>query len=229
MQDKNATHQPGTAGKGIAPGLKKRKKSSITREKILAAAEKVFGTYPYHQASYRMIGMEAGIEHPLINYYFPSKSELFRAVIIDIQSQRTVLQDQWFSEIKRMDPARGLSVHLDNVLDHYHKHPDGYRIIALNMIQTTAIEQVPAFEILQLCLAEDMLHFAERLKPPVPPHEIEMFTRSFSTLLINYLGLASCYAAMLNLDPDSIQYLNWVKDTITYALLPRLEKMFQKG
>jgi len=193
------------------------------------AALTVFGTYPYHKASFRMIGTAAGIEHPLINYYFPSKSELFRAVVTAIQSRRVSSLRQWFGDIKRMDPARGFSVFLDKVLDDFHRYPEGYRIVALNIVQAREADQFPAMDVINSFLEEEARIFAEIIRPPAPAYEIEMFIRSFSTLVISYLGASTSYAAMQNLDPDGIQYLNWVKDAIMYALLPRLERMLGHG
>lgn len=223
----SAEHLPVVEETG-KPQEKRRKKSDMTREKILAAALRVFGTYPYHRASFRMIGTEAGIEHPLINYYFPSKSDLFRALVTGIQSRRVVSLRQWFNDIRTLDPVRGFAVFLDKVLDDYHRYPDGYRLVALNIVQTRDAEQVPAIDVIKSFLEEEARIFAEIIRPPVPEFEIEMFIRSFSTLVISFLGASSSYAAMQNLDPDGIQYLNWVKDAITYALLPRLEKMLDR-
>lgn len=210
------------------PVLKKRKKSDITREKILNAALTVFGSYPYHRASFRMIGTEAGVEHPLINYYFPSKSELFRTLVTRIQARRETSLRQWFTDIRRMDPARGLSVFLDKVLDDYHQYPDGYHVVALNIAQARDAGQIPAIDMINSFLEAEARIFAEIINPPVPPFEVEMFIRSFSTLIISFLGASPAYAAMQRLNPDGIQYLNWVKDAITYALLPRLETMLAR-
>ncbi|MBW2177693.1 MAG: helix-turn-helix transcriptional regulator, partial [Deltaproteobacteria bacterium] len=63
---------------------KKKPAKKATHLKILKAARKIFAQYAYHAASIRMIGKEAGIDHPLISYYFPSKAILFEAVLADI-------------------------------------------------------------------------------------------------------------------------------------------------
>ncbi len=56
-------------------------------------------------------------------------------------------------------------------------------------------------------------------------YETEMFTRSIMALIVMYLGASNTYAELVNKDPDSIMYFNWVKDAILYTLLPRFETM----
>ncbi|MBU3916158.1 TetR/AcrR family transcriptional regulator [bacterium] len=208
--------------------LEDKKMESATRKKILTAAKKVFGENPYHSASIRAIGKEAGIEHPLINYYFPAKSDLFSAVISELEEHRLKHQTKWLKEAREMDPHRGFSTFLDKVLDYYNKYPQIFRTIALNLVQTNLIEQIPAYDIIQASFKRDIEVLRKQLKMTAPQHEIEMFSHSVSTLMISYLGAANCYATLLNMDPDSFQYLNWVKETVVFALLPRLKKMFQR-
>jgi len=47
------------------------------RERILKAAREVFAEYSFKTASTRMIAKRAGVEHPMIHYYFGSKEKLF--------------------------------------------------------------------------------------------------------------------------------------------------------
>lgn len=52
-----------------------------TQEKILAAAAKIFACRGYREATTRMICNEAGVNVALVNYYFRSKAELYKAVV----------------------------------------------------------------------------------------------------------------------------------------------------
>lgn len=53
------------------------------RQEILAAALKVFADKGYQAATNAEIAREAGVTAAALYYYFPSKGELFRAVIAD--------------------------------------------------------------------------------------------------------------------------------------------------
>ncbi|MEI7901044.1 MAG: helix-turn-helix domain-containing protein [bacterium] len=52
-----------------------------TQDKILHAATKVFADHGYRDATTRMICSEARVNVALVNYYFRSKAELYKAVI----------------------------------------------------------------------------------------------------------------------------------------------------
>lgn len=56
-------------------------KRGETREKIIAAATKVFFEYGYEAASVKMIIEEAGVVTGSFYHFFPSKESLFEAVI----------------------------------------------------------------------------------------------------------------------------------------------------
>jgi len=57
------------------------RESPGTQERILNAAAKVFAGHGYKDATIRMICAEAGVNVALVNYYFRSKAELYKAVI----------------------------------------------------------------------------------------------------------------------------------------------------
>ncbi len=52
-----------------------------TRQKILAAATEVFAEHGFREATTRMICAKAGVNVALVNYYFRSKAELYKAVV----------------------------------------------------------------------------------------------------------------------------------------------------
>lgn len=202
---------------------KGRKKE--TRAKILKAAQEIFSSHPYHSASIRMIGKQAGIEHPLISYYFPSKADLFRAVISDLIKARSSLEQDWFKAVEGMSPAKGLSLYLDHVLDDYRKRPGLLHIVSLNLSRSTGSEPIPGYNQIQDFVKAASRNFVKTFKLKVSLRESEMFARTLSVLLVGFLGSSHSYAAMMKMEPESILYYNWVKDTVIYTLLPRLEKI----
>ncbi len=62
-------------------GVRRNRSGRITRDKIMDAAELVFGEKGYHGASLREIMIQAGVNIAAVNYYFGSKEDLLRAVI----------------------------------------------------------------------------------------------------------------------------------------------------
>jgi AcrR family transcriptional regulator len=56
--------------------------SQATRDRILAAAERLFGLHGFPCASLRQITDEAGVNLAAVNYHFGSKEDLYKAVLI---------------------------------------------------------------------------------------------------------------------------------------------------
>lgn len=57
-----------------------------SEERIIVAAIRVFSDYPLEKASLRMIAKEAGISFSSITYYFKTKENLYREVLLRILS-----------------------------------------------------------------------------------------------------------------------------------------------
>lgn len=55
--------------------------SSVTRERILLAAQKVFAEYGYTAATFQAVAAEVGLTRPAINNYFNNKSALYSEVV----------------------------------------------------------------------------------------------------------------------------------------------------
>ncbi len=52
-----------------------------------------------------------------------------------------------------------------------------------------------------------------------------MFTESFNTMVINYLGASTHYASILGMDPHGHAYRRWVKECLLFLFLPRLKQL----
>ena len=205
----------------IKPGNRKPAKKA-TRLKILKAARKIFAQYAYHAASIRMIGKEAGIDHPLISYYFPSKAELFEAVLADIVQEWHLSNEAWFEGLDQMGPEAGLSLYIDRMLGYSRKHPYAAQVFLLNMVQAQDADTIPGYQAIQ----EFFDRTTQLLKSLVPMQatdsDIEKFRQSFNTLAMSYMGAKSYYAGILGIPANSRQYKQWVKEMLMDLFLPRL-------
>ena len=55
--------------------------AAITKQRILDAAERVFGTHGFDGTTLRSIVKDAGVNLALVNYHFGSKEKLYQAVV----------------------------------------------------------------------------------------------------------------------------------------------------
>lgn len=203
----------------------KSNQKTATRDKILAAAKRVFAEHPYSAASIRMVGKAAGIDHPLISYYFPTKAELFEAVVEDVAETYVQANTSWFEGLEELSASSGLSLYLDRLFEFTSKHPEALRIVALNLVQPEASEFIPGYRQMQGLLTRNTQTFRRVAALRSSSREIRMFTESFNTLIINYLGAATYYAGILGMKPQSPAYRRWVKETMLLLFLPRLKQL----
>ena len=225
MKEKKPTDQIKTRKRNAHRSGQNRILKTNTREKILEAAKKVFAKYPYYAASIRMIGKAAGLDHPLISYYFPTKADLFEAVLEDIVGQYYQANITWFAGLEKLSPSDGLSLYIDRLFEFALNHPEALRIIAINLVQAEESEIIPGYQRIQDLYAKMSLTFKSAVPLRASASEIEMFTQSFNTLVINFLGAGIYYAGILGLDPQGSDYLKWVKEALVFLLLPRLRQL----
>ena len=199
-----------------------------TREKILEAATGVFSDYPYHTASIRMIGKAAKIDHPLINYYFPTKAELFEEVLKIATEKYYMANISWFEGVTELGPTKGLALYIDHFMDFALKHPKALRIITLNLVPAEKSEIIPGYLQIQNFFAKTSHTFTQAVPLRGSKQDIEILTMSFNTLAINYLGASTYYAGILGMKPLSHQYMKWVKDSLIYMILPRLKQLLEE-
>ena len=196
-----------------------------TRLKILKAARKVFAQYAYHAASIRMIGKEAGIDHPLISYYFPSKALLFEAVLADILAEWQIANETWSEGLDRMSPGKGLTLYIDRMLDFGIKRPYAAQVLMLNMVQAQDGDTIPGYDAIQAFFDQSRQLLKSRASEHTADSDIEKFRQSFYTLAMSYVGAKSYYAGLLGMTPNSKEYKEWVKGALMDLFLPRLKQL----
>ncbi len=201
------------------------KKADATRERILAAARKVFARHSYHAASIRMIGAEGEFDHGIIRYHFASKAILFERVIKTICDEYYEGNVTWLNGLEKMPTLKGFSLYLDRFLDYNFKHPDAIRIFIQNIAQADKPELIPGYQHLPDLFARTRHTFEEKIRLRAPKDEISMFIDSFNSQIIYFIGANSCQALSLGMKPESAKYKKWVKDTLLYIYLPRLVKL----
>jgi|YelNatPaOPRAMG01_1025707.scaffolds.fasta_scaffold32642_2 AcrR family transcriptional regulator len=195
------------------------------RERILKAARDVFSEYSFKTASTRMIAKRAGVEHPMIHYYFGSKEKLFYAMAEAMYQETVVIQESWFEGLDKMSLREGFELFVDRMLDFAMTKPDPLKIAALNMVNIGNIEEIPGYRFIIMSMAAMRRIMEEKLQLHGSNREIEMFIYCFYGLMINLIGCRSCQAQILNMNPLDEKYRAWVKDASITLFYPWFKKI----
>lgn len=195
------------------------------RERILKAAREVFCLYSFKTASTRMIAQKAGVEHPMIHYYFGSKEELFYAMAEIMYNEVVSIQQSWFKGIEASSLEEGFSIFVDRVLDYAMTTPDALRISALNAMSIGNINEIPGYRFMIMNMASMKRVLEEGLMLKGSNREIEMFIYCFYNIMISFIGARSLQAQALNMDPLEDKYRAWVKDCCMTLFLPWFKKI----
>ena len=195
------------------------------RERILKAARDVFTVYPFKEAGTRMIAKQAGVEHPMIHYYFGSKENLFYAMAEDLYHETLSVQEAWLDGMENMSLKEGFELFLDRMLDYTMQNPDALRIAALNVVNIGNLEEIPGYRFIIMSMASMRRIIEEKLSLKGPNREIEMFIYCFYSLMISLIGARSCQAQILNMNPLEEKYRTWVKDASMTLFYPWFKKI----
>ncbi len=214
--------QPRDTGQGNAAPLKK---SEVTREKILEAAGRVFALHEYNAASIRMVAREGGFGHGIIRYYYPSKADLFRAVLNNVCEALYEMTVFSLEETRRMPPRDGLTRYMELLLTFNAEKPEALRILVQNMALRDSPASTPGHDRIIRLLTDTRHAFEEKLNLRSPSEKVRMFLDSFNGLMLYYLGASPCQAGILGVDPAGREYQDWVRDTMVSVFLPLLESL----
>jgi len=201
---------------------------AATREMILTAACAVFCRFPYEAASIRMIAAEGGFYHSLIRHHFPSKSSIFRAISKKVCDDFREENKSWLKELAGLGLRAGTSLYLDRFIAYYQSHPEIFRIIAQNTPRENA-QSIPGYD--------DLANFMVSVQEDVEKANILVFDsptlvrylESLYALLNYYLGSGTSVALRLGFEPDSPEYLKWVKETMMFIFLSILKQSLKDG
>lgn len=118
--------------------FRKFSKRSQNQKIILAAAEKVFAEAGFAGATTQLIADVANLPKANVHYYFKTKEELYRRVVLNIF-------DIWMQAASAFDTALGpreaLSRYIDMKMDLARSHPYGSKVWAAEIMHGAPIIQ----------------------------------------------------------------------------------------
>lgn len=195
------------------------------RERILEAAREIFTVYSFKGASTRMIAKQAGVEHPMIHYYFGSKENLFYEMAEVLYNESIPILESFYEGLESMSLQDGFALFIDRMLDYSMNKSDALRIAALNAVNIGNIEEIPGYRFIIMSMAAMRRIMEEKLMLKGSNREIEMFIYCFYSLMISFVGARSCQAQILNMNPLEEKYRIWVKDASMTLFYPWFKKI----
>jgi AcrR family transcriptional regulator len=109
------------------PQTKRRMRAPERRRQLLDVARKVFGRRGYHTVTMDAVAREAGVTKPILYDHFPSKRELYLALLeADLANLKERLQEALESRAGNRERIRGsFQAYFDFVDD----HAEGFRLL----------------------------------------------------------------------------------------------------
>ena len=206
--------------------LKKKPNSNRgeeTRRMILGAATKVFSRHTYNAASIRMIAAQGEFQHGLIRYHFPSKAKIFESVIGEACQNIRRANKVWISEISKVSVEKGLALYIERFIEFFHNHPEMFRIV-IHIISHDDPVSLPGYSHLVNLVTNTQKDWEKSFKGIMPKNERRRIFNSLNILIFHYLGGVAFEAGILDMDPKSDEYFQWIKETIILVFLPIIKK-----
>jgi AcrR family transcriptional regulator len=206
----------------VARRSQKKKDDGERAERILAAADHLFGELGFDAVSVRDVAEHADVNKALVFYYFKSKEELFARVMDGYyQSHAKVLRDAYES-------AAGTEAErLHHLVDAYVDFIEANRNFP-RLVQQQVASRGPALELIGRNLVGMQGWVAEALGDLVPddgPLAARHFFLTFSASVINHFTYAEALETAWGFDPGSPEgvaerreHLHWLVDALLAAL-----------
>jgi hypothetical protein len=100
-----------------------------------------------------------------------------------------------------------------------------FRLIMQNTAHVEDYANFPGSERYTAFFENFLKVFKEKIKYTAPDDDVRRYVYSFTLVATNYLGASPTYGQFLGLDPNSQDYLDWVKETLMFIFLPSLKRI----
>src|ERR1051325_696291 len=118
----------------VAAEPRRRRRAPERRAQLLEVARKLFGTGGYHQVSMDAVAREAGVTKPILYDHFPSKRELYLALLdVDLTSLHDRVRAALDAPIGNRERIRSS---FQAYFDFVDEHAEGFRLLMQETVGT---------------------------------------------------------------------------------------------
>ncbi len=199
------------------PLEKARHSPDSTKARTLRVAREIFGQYGFHGTTTRMIASEAGVDISTLYYHWGDKTDLYEAVVLDINED--LRQQLWRVEelVRGRTLAERLEMAIDQMTDYLLDHPEVSNLVLLRYFAKTRSEpicdlRVPSF-VSNIARA---MKLAER-KGPVSA-EARMQVLAIMNAIYNFISGQEFFQSIVGVDRE--RYVALVKSTLKFIFVP---------
>ncbi len=201
----------------------RKRKTPTTAEKILAAAEQLFGQHGYDGTSMRDVAQKAGVNKALVFYHYGSKAELFDTIINRYYTAHRETIERSLAR-SRGEPRERVHQLIDDYLDFIESHTLYPRLIQQEVARRSGRLGQIRSNLAQLSRAVGAL--LDEFTPNNGPLATRHFFMSVSGMVINYFTYAPALGELWGADPlspdmlkERREHVHWMVETIIDRLV----------
>jgi TetR/AcrR family transcriptional regulator, regulator of cefoperazone and chloramphenicol sensitivity len=199
------------------PLEKARKDPDSMKARILNKARLIFGQYGFHGATTRMIAEEVGIDISTLYYHWGEKSDLYEAVILDINEDLKTKLLEVENVIHGLPLEKRLAISLDLMTEYLFDHAEVSNLILLRYFAKTRDESALDFHVPEVItdIARSMGLAKDRKSID---NAVKMQVLALMNAIHNFVSGENFFRSMLKIPRD--EYIALAKETIKFVLLP---------
>jgi len=202
----------------MASSLEKaRKDPDSMKARILQKARRIFGEYGYHGATTRMIAEDVGIDISTLYYHWGEKSDLYEAVVTDINEDLRQKLVEVESLIHGLPLAHRMELAIDIMTDYLFEHPEISNLVLFRYFGKTRDESL--FNLAVPELVSDIARSMGLCKDKKNvPKMVRMKVLAMMNAIHNFISGEDFFRSMLDAKRD--EYSSMVKETLKFILIP---------
>ena len=187
------------------------------KAKILASARRIFGEYGYNDTTTRMIAKDVGIDISTLYYHWGEKQDLYEAVIMDISEEVQQKLNEVEKNVSGLSLTNRLEIAIDMMCDYLFSHPEVSNLILFGYFNKTRHGVTLDFRMSKYV---PKIAFAMGLSKDKANVSIQAKARVLAVwnTVLNFISGENFFRPML--DTDHKKYLQLVKDTLKFILVP---------
>ncbi|MDM8515796.1 TetR/AcrR family transcriptional regulator [Desulfobacterales bacterium HSG16] len=205
----------------ITPLEKARQNPGSMKARILNSARRLFGDYGFHGVTTRMVAKDVGIDISTLHYHWGDKQNLYESVVADVNDEIC----EKLIEIEKKVHGKSLRVRLEVAIevmaDYLFDNPEASNLILFSYFGKTRPDSI-----MDSKMSEYVTNIA--IAMGLAPDKMDVSPQANARVLavwnsvINFTSGENLFRSIL--DVDRKQYIEVVKETLRFILIPAFTK-----